>query len=168
VAVCSERQVDLGLTSRELSASTIADGGFKNLSWAGFLCTAPSCGSVHDGDHAHRPRAFQAFVKAGGKLIFVGKTPTLVVDKTFLNAPRDAKPDLSFATLIEPSGDITPRVMAALPKPDVKLDAEFQRLTYMHRGWRDAEMYCLLQTKATKRNRAPQLSPDAARPRCGI
>ena len=48
----------------------------------------------------------QAFVKAGGKAIFVGKTPGLVVDKTFLNT-KDV-PDLSFATLIEPSGDITP------------------------------------------------------------
>ena len=54
--------------------------------------------------------------------------------------PR-AAPDLSFATLIEPSGDITPRVLAALPKPDVKLDSEFPRLTYTHRTWRDAEMY---------------------------
>src|ERR1019366_5668264 len=80
-----------------------------------------------------------AFVKAGGKVIFVGKTPKLVVDKTFLNS-KDA-PDLSFATLIEPAGDITPRVIAALPKPDVKLDVEFPRLTCMHRSWRDAEMY---------------------------
>jgi hypothetical protein len=63
----------------------------------------------------------------------------LVVDKAFMNA-KDV-PDLSFATLIEPSGDITPRVLAALPKPDVKLDAEFPRLTYTHRNWRDAEMY---------------------------
>jgi len=47
-------------------------------------------------------------------LIFVGKTPTLVVDKSFLTA-KDAAPDLSFANLIEPSGDITPRVLAALP-----------------------------------------------------
>jgi hypothetical protein len=82
---------------------------------------------------------FQAFAKAGGKVIFVGKTPGLVVDKTFLNA-KDA-PDLSFATLVEPSGDITPRVLAALPRPDVKLDAGFPRLTYTHRSWRDAEMY---------------------------
>ncbi len=69
----------------------------------------------------------------------MGKTPSLVVDKTF----RDAKdvPDLSFATLIEPSGDITPQVLAALPKPDVKLDAAFPRLTYTHRAWRDADMY---------------------------
>jgi hypothetical protein len=32
-------------------------------------------------------------------------------------------------------------VLAALPKPDVKLDAEFPRLTYAHRSWSDADMY---------------------------
>ena len=32
-------------------------------------------------------------------------------------------------------------MLAALPKPDVKLDSEFPRLTYTHRTWRDAEMY---------------------------
>jgi len=51
------------------------------------------------------------------------------------------KPDLSFATLIESSGDITPAVIAALPKPDVKLDAEFLRLTYTHRKFADGDMY---------------------------
>jgi len=51
------------------------------------------------------------------------------------------KPDLSFATLIEPSGDITAAVMAALPKPDVKLDSEFPRLTYTHRQFADGDMY---------------------------
>ena len=51
-------------------------------------------------------------MKAGGKVIFAGKTPSFVVDKTFLKV--EDKPDLSFATLIEESGDITPRVLAAL------------------------------------------------------
>jgi len=81
----------------------------------------------------------QAFAKAGGKVIFVGKTPRLILDKTFMDA-KDV-PDLSFATLIEPAGDITPRVLAALPNPDVKLDAEFPRLTYTHRKWSDGDMY---------------------------
>jgi hypothetical protein len=54
---------------------------------------------------------------------------------------KDAKPYLSFATLLEPSGDITARVLAALPKPDVKLDAAFPRLTYTHRSWRDGDLY---------------------------
>jgi len=54
---------------------------------------------------------------------------------------KQEKPDLSFATLIEPSGDITPAVIAALPKPDVKLDSEFPRLTYTHRQFTDGDLY---------------------------
>ena len=72
-------------------------------------------------------------------MIFVGKTPSLILDKTFMDAKE--KPDLSFATLIESSGDITPAVLAALPKPDVKLDAAFPRLTYTHRQFTDGDMY---------------------------
>jgi hypothetical protein len=69
----------------------------------------------------------------------VGRTPKLVLDKTF----KDAKdvPDLSFATLIEPAGDITERLLAALPKPDVALDSEWKRLTYTHRSYRDGDLY---------------------------
>jgi hypothetical protein len=118
------------------SVATLEGGAFKNLS--GQLYRAIVIPSISVIPQASVTR-LQAFVKAGGKVIFVGRTPKLLVDRTFLNA-KDT-PDVSFATLIEPSGDITPRVIAALPKPDVKLDAEFPRLTYMHRSWRDAEMY---------------------------
>jgi hypothetical protein len=62
-----------------------------------------------------------------------------VVDRTFLDAKE--VPDLSFATLLEPAGEITPRVIQALPAPDVKLSGEFPRLTYTHRAWRDGDMY---------------------------
>jgi hypothetical protein len=116
--------------------ATIADGGFKNLSGQVYKAIVVPSTTVITRVGIER---FKAFVKAGGKVIFVGKTPTLVVDKTFKDA-KD-KPDLSFATLIEPSGDITARVIEALPKPDVALDAPWQRLTYTHRSWRDAEMY---------------------------
>src|SRR5664280_1302732 len=122
-----EHQVDWDYFDEQSlsSVATIADGGFKNLSGQVYKAIVLPSMTVITRVGIER---FQAFVKAGGKVIFVGKTPTLVVDKTF----RDAKgaPDLSFATLIEPSGDITERVVAALPKPDVKLDAAFPRLTY--------------------------------------
>jgi beta-galactosidase GanA len=58
----------------------------------------------------------QAFAAAGGKVIFVGRTPTMVVDQNFLHA--GGPPDLSFATLVEPTPNITDRVVAALPPPD--------------------------------------------------
>ena len=118
------------------SVATMEGGAFKNLSGQFYRAIVVPSMSVIPQASLLR---LQAFVKAGGKVIFVGKTPKLQVDRTFLNA-KDA-PDVSFATLIEPAGDITPQVMAALPKPDVKLDAEFPRLTYQHRSWRDAEMY---------------------------
>jgi hypothetical protein len=135
-----EHQVDWDYFDEQSlsSVAAIADGGFKNLSGQVYRAIVVPSSTVITRTGLER---FQAFVKAGGKVIFVGGTPKLVVDKTFKDAAEDATPDLSFATLVEPSGDITPRVLAALPKPDVKLDAEFPRLTYMHRSWRDAEMY---------------------------
>jgi hypothetical protein len=133
-----EHQVDWDYFDEQSlsSVASIEDGGFKNLSGQVYRAIVIPSSTVISRTGLER---FQAFVKAGGKVIFVGRTPALVVDKTFLNA-KDA-PDLSFATLIEPSGDITPRVLAALPKPDVMLDAAFPRLTYTHRNWSDGGMY---------------------------
>ena len=133
-----EHQVDWDYFDEQslTSVAAIENGGFKNLSGQVYKAIVVPSTTVISRTGLER---FQAFAKAGGKVIFVGKTPGLVVDKTFLNA--NAAPDLSFATLIEPAGDITPRVIAALPEPDVKLDAAFARLAYTHRTWRDAEMY---------------------------
>jgi hypothetical protein len=63
----------------------------------------------------------------------------MVVDKTFLNA--GGPPDLSFATLVEPSPNITDRVVAALPPPDVKLDSACPSIKYIHRSLKDGEVY---------------------------
>ncbi|MGA3099458.1 MAG: glycosyl hydrolase [Bryobacteraceae bacterium] len=133
-----EHQVDWDYFDEQSlsSVATIENGGFRNLSGQLYRAIVVPSTAVITRTGLER---FQAFVKAGGKVIFVGKTPTLVVDKTFRDAKE--KPDLSFATLIEPSGDITDRVISALPKPDVLLDRPWQRLTYAHRSWRDAEMY---------------------------
>jgi hypothetical protein len=133
-----EHQVDWDYFDEQSlsSVAAIEDGGFKNLSGQVYRAIVVPSSTVITRSGLERLRAF---VKAGGKVIFVGKTPRLVVDRTFLDA-RDV-PDLSFATLLEPSGGVTARVLAALPQPDVKLDAAFPRLTYTHRSWRDAEMY---------------------------
>jgi hypothetical protein len=135
------------------SVATIEDGGFKDLSGQVFRAIVVPSSTVITRTAIER---FKAFVKAGGKVIFVGKTPTLVVDKTFLNS-KDV-PDLSFATLIEPAGDITAKVIAALPKPDVKLDAEFPRLTYAHRSWRDADMYLFFNESNKEESRTATIA----------
>jgi hypothetical protein len=119
------------------SVATIENGGFKNLSGQVYKAIVLPSMTVITRTGLAR---LQEFAKAGGKVIFVGKTPSLILDKTFMDAKQE-KPDLSFATLIESSGDITPAVIAALPKPDVKLDSEFLRLTYTHRKFADGDMY---------------------------
>ena len=133
-----EHQVDWDYFDEQSlsSVASIDGGGFKNLSGQVYKAIVVPSTTVISRTGLER---FRAFAAAGGKVIFVGKTPTLVVAKTFLDA-KDA-PDLSFATLVEPSGDITDKVLAALPQPDVKVDADFKRLTYTHRSWRDADMY---------------------------
>jgi hypothetical protein len=150
-----EHQVDWDyFDEQSLSGvATIEDGGFKNLSGQVYRAIVVPASTVITRTGLAR---FQAFVKAGGKLIFVGRTPSLVIDRTFLNAT--AAPDLTFATLIEPSGNITPRVLAALPPPDVSLDAPFPRLTYNHRTWRDAEMYLFFNESNQQESRTVTVS----------
>jgi hypothetical protein len=63
----------------------------------------------------------------------------MVVGRSFLN-PEAGAPDLGFATL-EPAGDITARVVAALPPPDVKLDIPYPSIKYIHRSLKDGEVY---------------------------
>ena len=71
--------------------------------------------------------------------MFVGRTPTMVVGRTFLNAEEGA-PDLSFA-MIEPTPEITARVVAALPQPDAKLDTACPAIKYLHRALADGDVY---------------------------
>ena len=118
------------------SVATLANGGFTNLSGQTYKAIVLPSMTVITRTGLAR---LKEFAQQGGKVIFVGKTPSLILDRTFMDAKE--KPDVSFATLIEASGDITPAVIAALPKPDVKLDAAFPRLTYTHRAWTDGDMY---------------------------
>ena len=132
-----ERQIDFDyFDEQSLSSVATLDGGaFRNLSGQLYRAVVVPSSTVISRAGLDRLRALAA---AGGKVIFVGVAPSLVVDKTFLDAKE--KPDLGFA-LLEPAGDITERVIAALPKPDVALDSPCPALKYTHRAWRDADLY---------------------------
>ena len=80
----------------------------------------------------------RAFAKAGGKVVFFGSAPKLVMDKNFLTATGPA--DISWATL-EPAPEITPQVLAALPAPDVATGQATTWLKYNHRRLKDADLY---------------------------
>jgi hypothetical protein len=132
-----EKQIDFDHIDSDGLATvcTLDKTGLKNLSGQTYHAVIVPSSTVIQKNVLERLRVFAA---AGGKVIFVGRTPTMVVDKSFLHAT--AAPDLSFATL-EPSPEITERVVAALTTPDVKLDAALPPVKYIHRTLKDGEVY---------------------------
>ncbi len=133
-----EHQIDFDHIDHDALAidCKLEDGGLKNLSGQVYKAVViPTC-TVIQKDMLDRLRDF---AKAGGKVVFVGRTPTMVVDKSFLH-PEPGAPDLSFATL-EPTGQITDRVVAALPTPDVKLNTPAPAIKYTRRTMKDGEVY---------------------------
>ncbi len=112
-----EHQIDFDHIDADSLASevTLKGGEFTNLSGQSYRAVIVPTSTVIQKAVLDRLKTFAA---AGGKVIFVGRTASMVVDRTFLNA--GGPPDLSFATLVEPTAEITDRVVAALPPPEVK------------------------------------------------
>ncbi len=150
-----EQQIDFDHIDSDTLATvcTLEGGGLKNLSGQVYRAVVVPTSTVITQGVLERLRAFAA---AGGKVVFVGRTPTMVVDKTFLH-PAAGAPDLSFATL-EPTPDITPKVVAALPKPDVKLDAACAPIKYLHRSLKDGEVYFFFNESAQNQSRNATLA----------
>ena len=132
-----EQQIDFDYIDYDsfTSLCTIEGDGIKNLSGQIYRAIIIPSSTVIQKKMLERLRLFAA---AGGKVIFAGRTPSMVVDKTFMTP--EASPDLSFATL-EPKPEITARVVAALPKPDVKLDTACASVKYLHRALKDGDIY---------------------------
>jgi hypothetical protein len=80
----------------------------------------------------------KTFTQKGGKVIFLGDAPSLVVEKTFLSAKGPA--DISWATR-ESSGQLTESVLKALPEPGVILNRSCPAIKYLHRRLSDADVY---------------------------
>jgi hypothetical protein len=80
----------------------------------------------------------QAFAKAGGRVVFLGRTPNLVSEKSFLKATQLGQCRWAVS---EPSGELTQQVMAAFPEPDVVFNRPAAAVKYLHRRWSDADMY---------------------------
>jgi len=149
-----EHQIDFDhIDSDELASVLTLNGGtLKNLSGQIYRGVVYPTSTVITKAVLERLRAFAA---GGGKVVFVGRTPTMVVDRTFLHA--EGPPDLSFATL-EPSGNITDRVIAALPPPDVKLDSPCPPIKYIHRHYKDGEVYFFFNESTGTQTRTATLA----------
>jgi hypothetical protein len=149
-----ERQIDFDYIDEQSLSSVAAleNGGFKNLSGQVYRGIVIPSSTVISRASLDRLRAFAG---AGGRVVFVGRTPAMVAERTFLQA--GGAPDLSWA-VIEPAGDITPRVVQALPAPDVTLDRPCPPVKYTHRSWRDAELYFFFNESNEPQSRAAVLA----------
>jgi hypothetical protein len=150
-----QRQVDFDHIDSDTLATvcTLEGGRLKNLSGQVYRAVIVPTSTVIQKSVLNRLRAFAA---AGGKVIFVGRTPTMVAGKSFLH-PEPGAPDLRFATL-EPKPEITDRVIAALPRPDVKLDTACAPIKYMHRSLKDGEVYFFLNESDQPQSRTAALA----------
>ncbi len=149
-----EHQIDFDHIDGEslTTVCTLESGGLKNLSGQVYRAVIVPTSTVIQQSVLARLRAFAT---VGGKVIFVGRTPTMIVGRTFLNSEADA-PDLSFATL-EPTPEITSKVVAALPVPDVKLDAACPSIKYLRRSLKDGEVYFFFNESAQTQTRTATL-----------
>jgi hypothetical protein len=150
-----EHQIDFDYFDEQSlsSVATLENGAFRNLSGQVYRAIIVPSSTAISRTALNRLRAMAA---AGGKVIFDGVAPSIVIDRTFRDATE--KPDLSFATLVEPAGDVTARVIAALPKPDVTLDSPCPALKYTHRTWRDADLYFVFNESNQPQSRTAEVS----------
>jgi hypothetical protein len=148
-----EKQIDFDYIDHDsFSLFTLEGGGIKNLSGQIYRAIIIPSSTVIQKNMLKRLRAFSA---AGGKVVFVGRKPSMVVDRTFLD-PEGA-PDLSFA-IIEPLPEITSKVVSALPKPDVRLDDACASIKYNHRVLKDGNVYFFFNESDQPQSRTATLA----------
>lgn len=75
------------------------------------------------------------FARSGGHVIFTGEQPSLIPDKNFLHA--DNKATFQWASQKETSALSS---LSMLPT-DVKLDQPSTSIKYLHRKWKDTDLY---------------------------
>lgn len=134
-----ENQRDVDMVDDGALAQTLQlkDGALVNLSGQGYraIVVPPALAMSQAAlDQLH------ALAQAGGKVIFLGAPPQIIMGKNFLSAT--APTDLSWAVRQE-STEITPAVLAALPAPDVALEQPMTGLKYTHRHLKNGEAYFL-------------------------
>ena len=150
-----EHQIDFDHIDSDALVSVVTrhDAGLRNLSGQTYRAVIiPPCSVIQK---AVLDR-LRSFANAGGRVLFVGRRPTIVVDRTFLQA--GGPPDLSFATLLEPKPDVTDQVVAALPPPEVKLDRPCPSVKYLHRILRNGDVYFFFNESSQTQTRTATLT----------
>jgi hypothetical protein len=132
----SENQRDFDFIDEQALTSIlkVENGELKNLSGQSYKAIIVPSISVISNTSLSK---LKEFASSGGKVIFTGNLPSLTIGKNFMEAENSG--DLSWA-LHEASGKITGRIFELLPA-DIKIDKPLSQVKYLHRKWKDADLY---------------------------
>jgi hypothetical protein len=133
----SEHQIDYDFVDDQ-GLSTVfklGKGMFTNLSGQAYTTVIIPAIDYIPQNLLSRLKEFSAH---GGKVIFIGHLPSLATGKTFLNAISIPAINWGYH---EPSGQLNVATIKAMAKPDVKLSKYIPEIKYLHRHWKDAELY---------------------------
>jgi len=113
----------------------IESGGLKNLSGQVYrTIIIPSISVISDASI----RKLEQFASAGGKVIFAGNLPGLVVNENFTNASN--LPDIPWALQVN-AGTNSDVFLDIIQQSDFKPDKTLPQVKYLHRTWKDADLY---------------------------
>ena len=132
----SQRDFDFVDEQALRSGLTVDSGALRNRSGQRYRAViVPSVSVISQGALAK----LKALAAAGGRVVWLGSLPAMLETGSFRNA-APFRDDLEWA-LSEPSGRLTPAVLAALPQPDVRLTPATPDVKYLHRALGDGDLY---------------------------
>ena len=137
-----EQQIDFDHIDQDSLASvcTLEGGGLKNLSGQVYRAVIIPTSTVIEKKVLERLRAFAA---AGGKVVFVGRTPSMVVDRTFLNPDGCSGPELRHARVC--AGNHPAQLSRRCPNRTSSSTPPAPPIKYIHRALKDGDRLFLLQ-----------------------
>jgi hypothetical protein len=169
----SEHQIDFDIVDEDALARDLKllKGSFETLSGNRYRTVILPAPQIISGDALVR---LKVFAQGGGKVVFLGGTPTLIANQTMRNAEPANAADFSWATVVDaqlpptptppmepPSappapqavpGEVLAAVNAAVIAPVVRLDSADTALRVMKRRWKDANVYLFFNEGAQPSN----------------
>jgi hypothetical protein len=158
----SEQQIDFDIVDEDALARDLKalKGSFETLSGNHYRTVILPAPSVLSSEALAR---LKVFAQGGGKVVFLGGTPTWIAGRTIRDAEQARATDFSWATVVNallpptptppanppPSpptpevvpGEILAAISAAMIEPAVQLDVADTALKVMKRRWKDADVY---------------------------
>jgi len=165
----SEHQIDFDIVSEDALSKdlVLGKGTFETMSGNQYHTVILPSVSLLSQAALER---LQRFAASGGHVLFLGRTPSLIAEKTILNGRTPEPGEFSWATVVPgelsptptpsdnppaqpPAAQVIPpsmlqAILAAIPERDVALDRPDTALRILKRRWKDADVYLIFNEGA--------------------